>query len=106
MASHGVSWVPGVHVRFGNLDFIVTMEEELAQVPIAVQPLHSTSLDAITEAFEELQLHAPEARAPRSDQLLGFDYERLERQLGAFLGPRPFWEDLRHLTFSFANIKT
>jgi len=29
-ASHGVSWVLGAHVRFGNLDFIVTMEAELA----------------------------------------------------------------------------
>ena len=86
MASHGVSWVSGVHVRFGNLDFIVTMEGELAQAPAAIQPLHSTSLDAIAEALEELQLHTSEARALRSDQLLGFDYGRLERQLGAFLG--------------------
>ena len=29
MASHGVSWVPGAYVRFGDLDFIVTMEGEL-----------------------------------------------------------------------------
>ena len=106
MAIHGVSWVPGAHVRFGNLDFIVTMEGELMQAPIAVQPLHPASLNAIAKALEELQLHALEAYAPRSDQLLGFDYERLERQLGAFLGPRPSREDLRHLTFSFANVMT
>ena len=67
-----------MHVRFGNLYFIITMESELAQVPAAVQPLHSIGLDSIAEAFEELQLHAPEARAPGSDQLLGFDYGRLE----------------------------
>ena len=54
MASHGVSWVPGVHVRFGNLDFIIMMEGELAQVPTAVQPLHSASGNAIAEALEEL----------------------------------------------------
>ena len=89
MASHGVSWVPSAHVRFRNLDFIVTTEGELAQVPVAVQPLHSASLDAIAESLEELQLHALEARTPRSDQLLGFHYGRLERQLYAFLGPRP-----------------
>ena len=88
MASHSVSWVPGVHVRFRNLDFIITMEGELAQAPAAVQPLHSASLGLITEALEEMQLHAPEARAPGSDQLLDFDYGRLERQPGAFLGPR------------------
>ena len=48
------------------------------QAPAIVQPLHFTGLDAITEALEELQLHAPEAHAPGSDQLLGFDYRRLE----------------------------
>ena len=43
-----------MHVRFGNLDFIVTMEGELAQVPATVLPLHSAGLDAIAEALEEL----------------------------------------------------
>ena len=106
MASHGVSWVPGAHSCFRNLDFIVTSEGELAQVPAAIQPLHSASLDAIAEVLKELQLHAPEARTPGSDQLLGFDYERLERQLGAFLGPRSSREDLGRLTFLFANVMT
>ena len=54
MASHGVSWVPGMHVCFGNLDFIITMEGELAQAPAAVKPLHSTGLDVISKALEEL----------------------------------------------------
>ena len=64
MASHGVSWVPGAHVRFGNLDFIVTTEGGLAQAPAAVQPLHPARLNAIAEALEELQLRAPEAHIP------------------------------------------
>ena len=55
------------HVRFGDLDFIVTTEGELAMAPAAVRPLHSAGLDAIAEALEELQLHAPEACAPESD---------------------------------------
>ena len=67
MASHGISWVLGMHVRFENLDFIIMMEGELAKVPAIVQPLLSASLDAIIEALEELQLHAPEAHAPGSD---------------------------------------
>ena len=100
MASHNVSWAPGTHVRFGDLDFIVTTE------PTAVQPLHFGGLNAIVEALEELQLYAPEAHAPGCDQLLGFDYGRLERRLSAFLGPRPSQEDLRRLTFSFANVMT
>ena len=87
MASHGVSYVLGEHVCFWNLEFIILMEEELAQVPAAIQTLHSTVLDTVAEALEELQLHAPEAHAPGSDQLLSFDYGRLERQLGALLGP-------------------
>ena len=104
MVSHGISWVLGMHVHFRNLDFIILTEGELAQLPATVQTLHSAGLDAIAEAFEELQLHALEAHTPESDQLLGFDYRRLERQLDAFLGPRPSWEDLGHLTFSFTNI--
>ena len=87
MASHNVSWVLGAHMHFGNLDFIVTMEGELVRAPVVVQPLHSTGLDSIAEALEELQLYAPKAHTPKSDQLLGFDYGRLERQLDAFLGP-------------------
>ena len=54
MASQGVSWVLGVHVRFGNLDFIITTEGEVAQALAAVQPLHSASLDVIVKALEEL----------------------------------------------------
>ena len=78
MASHNVSWVPGAHVCFGDLDFIITTEGEPALAPAAIQPLHSAGLDAIVEALEELQLHAPEACAPESNQLLDFDYGRLE----------------------------
>ena len=103
MASHGVTWVPGMHVHFGNLDFIVTTEGEVAQVTAAVQPLHSVGLNMIVEALEELQLHASEAHVLGSDRLLSFDYRRLERQLNAFLGPRPSREEPRCLTFSFAN---
>ena len=67
MASHNLSWVLGAHVRFRDLDFIVTMEGELAMAPAAIQPLYSAGLDTIAEALEELQLHAPEVRAPRSN---------------------------------------
>ena len=61
------------------MDFIVTTEEELALAPTTIQPRHSTGLDAIVEALEELHLRAPEARIPLSDQPLDFDYGRLER---------------------------
>ena len=52
MANHGVSWVPGVHMCFGNLDFIISTKGELARVPATVQPLHSVDLDTIIEALE------------------------------------------------------
>ena len=106
MASHNVNWFLGTHMHFEDLDFIVTTKGELVQAPAAIQPLHFTGLDAIAEALEELQLHAPEARTPGSDQLLDFDYGRLERQLDAFLGPRPSQEDLGCLAFSFTNVMT
>ena len=63
MASHNVSWVLGVHVCFGDLDFIVTTEGEQVRAPTTIQTLHFSGLDTIIEALEELQLHAPEARA-------------------------------------------
>ena len=59
MASHGISWVPGAHVRFDDLDFIVTVGGELALAHAAIQPLPS----------------------------IGLNYGRLERQLGVSLGP-------------------
>ena len=41
MASHAISWVPGAHVCFGDLDFIITMAGELALAHIAIQSLPS-----------------------------------------------------------------
>ena len=104
MASHGISWVLGAHVCFGDLDFIIMAEEELARIPVVIEPFHSTGIDMITEMLEELRLHAPEVRAPGSSQLLDFDYGSLEDPLGVFLGPRLSREDICHLTFSFTNI--
>ena len=66
MASHDITWVLGAHVRFGDLNFIIMTEGELARAPIIVQPLHSAGFDAITEALEELWLCALEAYAPGS----------------------------------------
>ena len=54
MASHNLSWVLGAHVNFGDLDFIIMMEGELATAPTTIRPLHSTGLDASAEALEEL----------------------------------------------------
>ena len=36
MANHDVSWVLGAHVRFGDLDFIVSVEGELVQALVVV----------------------------------------------------------------------
>jgi len=91
-------------VLFRDLDFIITTEGELAWAPVVIQPLHSIGLDVIAEALEELRLHALEAHVLGGSRLLDFDYGRLERQLSAFLRPRPSWEDLCHLTFLFTNI--
>jgi hypothetical protein len=91
-------------VRFGNLDFFITTEGELARAPALVQLPRSTGIDTVVEALEDLQLRTPEVCAPGSDQLLDFDYERLERQLSVFLGTQLSQEDLRSLTFPFANV--
>ena len=59
MASHGISWVPGAHVRFGDLDFIVMVGGEVALAHAAIQSLPS----------------------------IGLNHKRIERQLGVSLGP-------------------
>ena len=41
MANHAISKVLGAHVRFGDLDFIVTVEGELALAHLTIQPLPS-----------------------------------------------------------------
>ena len=54
MASHGISWVMGAHVHFGDLDFIITVGGELALAHAAIQPLPSIGLDTVNEVAEEL----------------------------------------------------
>jgi hypothetical protein len=58
MASHGINWILGAHMRFGSLDFL-TMTD-----PAPVRPPRSVSPDTAIEALEKLQLHTPEAHAP------------------------------------------
>jgi hypothetical protein len=45
MASHGISWVPDASVRFGDLEFIITVGGELALAHATIQPLPSIDLD-------------------------------------------------------------
>ena len=69
MASHAISWVPGAHVHFGDLDFIAMVGGELALAHAANQSLPS----------------------------IGFNYGRLEHQPGVSLGPQPSREGLHRL---------
>ena len=41
MANHAISWVPGAHMHFGDLDFNVTVGGELALAHLAFQSLPS-----------------------------------------------------------------
>ena len=41
IATNIISWAPGAHVRFGDLDFIVTLGGELMLTHTAAQPLPS-----------------------------------------------------------------
>ena len=49
MASHNLGWVPGAHVRFEDLDFIVTVKGGLAMAPVAARPLHSILADVMVD---------------------------------------------------------
>ena len=45
MASHNISWVLDAHMRFGDLDLIITVGGELALAHAAIQHLPSIGLD-------------------------------------------------------------
>ena len=75
MANHDVSWVPGAHVRFGSLDFIITVGGELVQANTAIRSLPSTALD----------------------------HKWLGRQLDVSLGPQQSRKNQRRLTPSSDN---
>ena len=45
MANHDISWVLGAHVRFGSLDFILTVGGELEWAQTAIQSLPSIVLN-------------------------------------------------------------
>ena len=45
MAIHGISWVSGTHVHFGDLDFIVTVGGELMLAHATIQSLPSVSFN-------------------------------------------------------------
>ena len=47
MATHAITWVPGAHVRFGDLDFIITLEGELALTHSAAPSLPSINLSRL-----------------------------------------------------------
>ena len=47
MATHAISWAPGAHVRFGDLDFIVTLGGELALTHMTAQSLPSINLSRL-----------------------------------------------------------
>jgi hypothetical protein len=104
MANHTGGWALGTLVRFGSLDFIITMEGGMEQVHVSIPPLHTINLDSVIEALEELQLRTPEACTSRSSWPLGSDHKGLHSQLSTFLGPRSTQEDLRCVLFSLANI--
>ena len=75
MANHNISWVLGAHVRFGSLDFIITVEGELVRAQTAIQSLPSIVLD----------------------------HNKCGHQLGISLGPQQSRENQRHLTLSDDN---
>ena len=72
MANHDISWVPGAHMRFGDLSFIIMVGGELVRAQTAIQSLLSIVLD----------------------------HKRLGRQLGISLGPQQSRENQRCLALS------
>ena len=75
MANHDISWVPGTHVHFGNLNFIIMVGGELVRAHAAIRSLPSIDLDD----------------------------KRLGRQLDASLGLQQSREDQRRLALPTTN---
>ena len=91
-------------MRFRDLDFTVTTEVKLAQAPVAVQSLHCAGLDAIAEALEELQLHAPEVHTPRERPAHRLRLREARAPARRLPRTPTISGDLCYLTFSFTNI--
>ena len=47
MATHAIIWAPGAHMRFGDLDFIITLGGELALTHTAAPSLPSIDLSRL-----------------------------------------------------------
>jgi len=47
MATHAITWTPGAHVHFGDLDFIVTLGGEVALTRSAAPSLPSINLSRL-----------------------------------------------------------
>jgi hypothetical protein len=86
--NHAGGWVSGALVRFGSLDFIVTIGGGPEQIRVSVCPVRTSCPDPGVEAFKGMRLRAPEDRASKVSGPLDFDYESLGCQLRVFLGPR------------------
>ena len=62
MASRDVSWVPGAHVCFGDLDFLINGEGELELVTPLAPTSADADLDAIVESLDGMHLCTPQGQ--------------------------------------------
>jgi len=100
MANNTGSWASGALMRFGSLDFIVTIGGGLERIQA---PTHSDGINAVTHALRDLRLRR-QGDASASHQRSGFDIACLERQLQTFLGPRSIRDDFRCTVYTLANV--
>jgi hypothetical protein len=65
MANHAEGLAPGALVRFGSLDFIVTIGGGLEHIHVLVRPTRTANLGPVVEAFEGMRLRARRIMPPR-----------------------------------------
>jgi len=100
MANDDESWAPGMLMRFGSLDFIISLGGGLKRIQA---PTHSSGIDAVTDTLRGQHLfHQGDIPAPHHRS--GFDSPRLERQLQAVLGPHSTHDDLGCTAYALANV--
>jgi hypothetical protein len=56
-------------MRFGSLDFVITVEEDMERAPVAVPPSPAMGLDMVVETLEGLWLRLSKSRALEHGQL-------------------------------------
>jgi hypothetical protein len=76
-SSHAIILIACASMRFGIVDFVVTLKGELAWVETIIETRHRTNIDFVTKVYKELDIHASKIQDSRSERLLNLEGGRV-----------------------------